>query len=551
MQKSIFRRYLTITMAIILLSFTMLGSMMMLFFSNYWRSEKKDLLTKNASSVSNMATRFLTEESGQYLLQTDVLKTVIATFSNSIDADIFITDLEGNIKVGIYSNSKQAGRQTVLQGAVDQAVKGLYEGRGDFGGMYERDFYVIGVPVLASGSMHSVGVVFAATSAGGVSAYLGEALNIFLLAAAGALAVTFCVVGAFAYRLVKPLRQMAAAARSFGTGDFSVRVPVTSADELGQLAMSFNHMANSLTNSEGMRRSFIANVSHELKTPMTTIAGFIDGILDGTIPPAEQRKYLGVASGEVKRLSRLVKSMLDLSRIDNGEMKIHPESFDLSHTLFTTLLTFEQKVEEKKIEIRGLDQIAPQTVLGDQDLLHQVLYNLLENAVKFTNEGGYIAFAISDGIDRTSVVIENSGPGIAPEDLPMVFDRFYKTDKSRSQDKNGMGLGLYLVRTILKLHGGDITVSSVAGSYCRFEFTIPKPQEAPKLKENQPGKLKEPSARRKELSFRKKDGKGKESPEQTSEETQPERQEQDEGSEEAGQRPEENSSGGRSEEKDE
>ena len=181
--------------------------------------------------------------------------------------------------------------------------------------------------------------------------------------------------------------------------------------------------------------------------------------------------------------------------IDSGEMKIHPTNFDLTATLFTTLFTFEQSIEEKQLEVKGLENAGPQNVYGDQDLLHQVIYNLVENAVKFTNQGGYIKLQISDGIDRTSVVIENSGPGISPEELPMIFDRFYKTDKSRSRDKNGMGLGLYIVRTIIKLHGGDITVSSVMDEYCRFEFYIPKPQETPKLKENPPLKLKEAPAR--------------------------------------------------------
>ena len=193
---------------------------------------------------------------------------------------------------------------------------------------------------------------------------------------------------------------------------------MTSTDELGQLALSFNNMANSLTNSEGMRRSFIANVSHELKTPMTTIAGFIDGILDGTIPQGEQKKYLEVVSSEVKRLSRLVKSMLDLSRIDSGEMKIHPAEFDITHTIVTALLTFEQRIDERRLEIQGLEDLGPLQVWGDQDLLHQVVYNLIENAVKFTDEGGTISFLVTDGIDRTTVVIQNTGPGIARRTCP-------------------------------------------------------------------------------------------------------------------------------------
>ena len=487
MQKSIFKRYLSITMVIVILSFVMLGSVMMIFFGRYWRQEKRELLLQNASSISDMASRFLTESGEEsYVLETEILRSFLNTFSQSIDADLFITDLQGEILLGNYPNSKLKNPGKVAIQPVTQAAKGLYETRGTLGGMYKSNYLAIGVPMHAENGV-CVGAVFAATSSATVTAYQGEAFKIFLGAAAAALAVTFCVVGAFAYRLVKPLRQMSAAAHSFGA--------VTSNDELGQLAMSFNNMANSLASGEGMRRSFIANVSHELKTPMTTIAGFIDGILDGTIPREQQEKYLNIVSSEVKRLSRLVKSMLDLSRIDSGEMKIHPTNFDLTATLFTTLFTFEQSIEEKQLEVKGLENAGPQNVYGDQDLLHQVIYNLVENAVKFTNQGGYIKLQISDGIDRTSVVIENSGPGISPEELPMIFDRFYKTDKSRSRDKNGMGLGLYIVRTIIKLHGGDITVSSVMDEYCRFEFYIPKPQETPKLKENPPLKLKEAPAR--------------------------------------------------------
>lgn len=503
MQTSIFKRYLSITMAIILLSFTMLGGVMMIFFGRYWRQEKKDLLTQNATSIAQTASRFLHEKSeDKYELQGDALMQFMQSFSTSIDADIFITDLDGNVLLGSYACSKVEGIEKAPPLLVDKATSGLYEGRGRFEGLYRENYYIIGVPMFATEGGPQVGVVFATTSPASMNAIQLEAFKIFLVAAVLALCISFCVVGLFAYRLVRPLRQMSAAARSFGAGDFSVRVPVTSADEMGQLAVSFNNMANSLTNSEGMRRSFIANVSHELKTPMTTIAGFIDGILDGTIPNGEQDKYLHIVSDEVKRLSRLVKSMLDLSRIDSGEMKIHPSSFDITHTVVTTLLTFEQSIDEKHIGIEGLEDASPIQVYGDPDLLHQVVYNLVENAVKFTNQGGTIRVQAIDSVDRTTVAIENTGPGIAAEDLPMVFDRFYKGDKSRSRDKNGMGLGLYLVRTILQLHGGNIQVSSIQGQYCRFEFYVPRPQETPRLKdgqqkpkENAP-RLKEPKAKK-------------------------------------------------------
>ncbi len=173
----------------------------------------------------------------------------------------------------------------------------------------------------------------------------------------------------------------------------------------------------------------------------------------------------------------------------------------------TTLLTFEQRIDERQIEIQGLEEASPVQIYGDKDLLHQVVYNLVENAVKFTNPGGTIRVLTADSVDRTTVVIENSGQGISADDLPMVFERFYKADKSRSRDKNGMGLGLYLVKTILNLHGGNIQVKSVQGQFCRFEFWVPKPQETPRIKDSQP-KTKESVLRLKEPRFRSKLGKG-------------------------------------------
>ena len=476
-------------MVIILLSFVMLGSVMMLIFSQYWRNEKKALLTQNATSVAVLAGRYLAQEERE--VSEEAGEVFLTSFASSIDADIFVTDLNGNIVIGVYPNSGLENPVQVPINAVKAAEQGLYEGRSELDGFYSGRRYVIGVPIYAEQDGHCFGAVFAATSVASVNLFRRTVFHIFLAAALVVLAGAFFVVGVFAYRLVQPLRQMSAAAHSFGTGDFSVRVPVTSEDELGRLAASFNNMANSLSLSEGTRRSFIANVSHELKTPMATIAGFIDGILDGTIPREEQDKYLQIVSSEVKRLSRLVRSMLDLTRIENGEMNLKPEQFDITHTIVDTLLTFEQQIDEKQLEIRGLENARPQTVYGDQDLLHQVVYNLIENAVKFTNAGGYIAVQVTDGIDRTAVVIENSGQGIPAEELHRIFERFYKTDSSRSRDKNGMGLGLFIVRTVLKLHGGDISVSSKEGEYCRFEFFIPKPPKAPKIKENTSSKLKE------------------------------------------------------------
>ena len=351
---------------------------------------------------------------------------------------------------------------------------GRYFARTTLEGIYYTEKYVAAYPIYYTGNNEIYGIVIVSTDTSDVSIFTDMVLKLFILSAIAALGVSFLAIGLFSYNLVKPLKQMTQAAKQFAKGDFSVRVSETSNDEIGELAVSFNNMAESLSSSEVTRRSFIANVSHELKTPMTTIAGFIDGILDGTIPPEKNTYYLQIVSEEVKRLSRLVKSMLDLSRLDNGELKLNCKTFDLLSTLVTILITFEQEIDKKNIEVRGLENISPKKIYGDKDLIHQIVYNLIENAVKFTDEGGYIEFDITENNSRTDFMIKNSGTGIKKTEIPLVFDKFYKTDKSRSKDKKGLGLGLYLVRSIIRLHGGDITADSVYGEYTEFKFYIPK-----------------------------------------------------------------------------
>lgn len=482
-QKTLFKKYLRITLSIVLASFLLLGMVMLVFVSQYWESEKQTLLRKNAEYMARMAqsAAVYNEEEKRYELSNN-MEMILYGFSENIDADIFITDQYGERILGTYTNSNTETDRKVDPSIVRQVmVGGGYEGQGTLSGVYRETYYIVGEPVMVNDV--PVGAVFVASSIHSLSSYRMEVLRMFLLAAIAAFMVTFCVVWVFSYQLVKPLRQMSAAARSFGEGDFSIRVPVTSNDEIGELAMAFNNMAASLASGENMRRNFIANVSHELKTPMTTIAGFIDGILDGTIPPEREAYYLRTVSQEVKRLSRLVRTMLDLSRIDSGELRLRPARFDLTNTILVAMLSFEKPIEEKHLEIRGLENAESLFVDGDPDMIHQVVYNLFENAVKFTNPGGYIEVRVEESSDRTTVSVRNSGHGIEPDEIRMIFDRFYKTDKSRSQDKNGMGLGLYIVKTIIHLHGGEISVSSIVDQYTQFTFWIPRQPEGPPLKD--------------------------------------------------------------------
>jgi signal transduction histidine kinase len=233
-------------------------------------------------------------------------------------------------------------------------------------------------------------------------------------------------------------------------------------------------MASSLQKSEYQRQEFVANVSHELKTPMTTISGYVDGILDGTIPESRRDHYLQIVSDETKRLSRLVRSMLDISQLQKEEgipeeKKMH---FDLEESMGQVLITFEKKINDKNLNVDVDMPEHPVYTFANRDYVTQVIYNLIDNAVKFCPEGGTLGLTIRPGGSKAYISVSNDGETIPPEELPLVFDRFHKMDKSRSKNRDGWGLGLYIVKTIVCSHGENISVTSRDG-ITDFTFTMP------------------------------------------------------------------------------
>ena len=281
---------------------------------------------------------------------------------------------------------------------------------------------------------------------------------------------------------------MSKAAKRMAVGKFDTRVPVHGRDEVAELAVAFNQMAGDLENLERMRNSFVANVSHDLRTPMTTISGFIDGILDGVIPPEQERHYLQVVSEEVRRLSRLVTALLDVSRLQAGDRKFDFRPFDICEMGRLILISFEKKIDEKELDVEFECDEERMFVLADQDAIHQILYNICDNAVKFSSKRGKLKVSFTwspaEGSRHRKAVVKvyNEGQGIPAEDLPFIFERFYKSDKSRSLDKSGVGLGMYISKAIIDAHGETISVASEYGRYCQFTFTLtradpPAPKE--------------------------------------------------------------------------
>lgn len=454
---------------LIIASTTILGALFLVFASQYFNEDKYKLLKSNVDRASLIAQQNYEENNALDIYE---LTRVYSAMAQTIDATFFITDENGETILCTEKAPCNHTTYTISKDIMKPLKKdGKYTEMGRLGGMYPDHYYTVASPIVTSNGQ-VIAYVFSSTYASEqLQRFLNEMLKMFLISAVAVLILAFIIIYFVTLQMVKPLRQMSIAAQKFGRGEFDTRLEINSYDETGQLAMALNNMAQSLSSLENMRRSFTANVSHELKTPMTSIAGFIDGILDGTIPPEKHKYYLQIVSDEVKRLSRLVKTMLNLARIEAGEMEIKREKINIVDTICQTVFTFEQQIDKKRINIIGLDH-EKVLVEADSDLIHQVVYNLTENAVKFVNDGGYIEFGFKTEGSKTYVSVKNSGAGLSKEEIPKIFDRFYKSDKSRGLDKNGVGLGLYIVRSIVNLHGGDIIVRSVEGEYSEFVFSI-------------------------------------------------------------------------------
>ena len=469
--KSIYLRNFT-TMAILVffclmmisLSFVGIGRM---YLVKVMRGEMID----SAKEVSHIAAAIGQSDS----LDSWLLGMNVSAISNSTGNQIFIADSSGRI-VGCSDRSPACRHIGVClpQEVLSCARQNSEFGVSDLGGLFDGARYVVARPIDSEADGSTQGYVFVASAPGKIYGDWSAFLLIAALVTLGILFVFLLATLFYSKRMAQPLDEIAAASRKFARGDFSVRVRQTydPTDEMGALIESFNKMADSLEVAEARRSEFIANVSHELRTPMTTIAGFADGILDGTIPREEERKYLVSIRDETRRLSRLVRDMLDVSATRNQAADPSRRTvFDLNELVLQTLLSFEDRATKKNLDV---DPQIPENnimVVADKDAITRVIYNLLDNAVKFANPGSCLTLRLYKDGEKAYVSVRDIGETIPPDDLPFIFDRFHKSDRSRSLDKEGMGLGLYLVKAIINAHDEDIAVKSEDGM-TEFVFTL-------------------------------------------------------------------------------
>ncbi len=473
--KTAFSRTFFSAVLILLAALLLVGASFQLLVRSFLKKEAMEGLRNEGKAISSLAQAYYADNR---LTDRDFLVNLSVAASVS-QSDAILCDADGRLLVCSDSPLDCPHRGLVLNNRdfLQQLKENAYvEATGKVRGIYSEERYVVATAIQGGSGQNFAGFVLVSTPTKATESVLGRISDIYLFVSVLVILVTFIFVSLYARSHGNPLRDMARSATAFGHGDLSARVAdyPNAPREFQELALAFNNMADSLEKSEYQRKEFVANVSHELKTPMTTIGGYVDGILDGTIPEEKQRHYMQIVSDETKRLSRLVRSMLDMSQLQE-QGGIPPEQknrFELSECFSKMLITFEQKITQKNLQVEVDFPEHPVFTLACEDYICQVLYNLLDNAVKFCPEGGMLSLSLRPSGNKVYLSVANDGQTIPAEELPLVFDRFHKIDKSRSQNRDGWGLGLYIVKTIIGSHGENISVSSQDGK-TQFSFTLP------------------------------------------------------------------------------
>jgi len=531
--KTLFSRMLTTYMAVILSLLLLMGITVSGMFKNQYISEAENALKREAAKINTILDeRYAYEEKRQAAKEellmlarsNDALIQVfdryggIAWFYDTLSAknkwaslaeagDVFTDPETGHILhsqpgVNIWPDECmiKTGERLRQWEAPDKHAKKL-DTEGDFcwnlfsnlSGMHTLSLIK---PIVRSGGQVD-GVMMIHFDMSTVEASISKVYLDVLLISCMAVVAAILAVYYLTTKITKPITDISAVVRRYSKGEFDLRLEDEGEDEVAQLARSFNSMADELSDLEQTRRSFVANVSHELRSPLTSMRGFLEAIQDGTIPQEEQGKYLGIVIDETRRMSDMVNDLLNLARMESGQQVIHIQQFDVNELILRNLITFEPRINARKLDVQANLSEEHCYVEADSGQIAQVVRNLIDNAIKFSPEGGVLEITVKSRNRSVAVVsVKDQGVGIPKEDIPHIFDRFYKVEKAHTpSQQSGTGLGLAIVKRIIDQHDQDITVESGTWGTC-FTFTLKKTMEpAPRNRRTNEGNAKTDGSR--------------------------------------------------------
>lgn len=467
----LFTKMVAAYILIIAFGFVMLAAFLSLWFKSYYFDQRREQIDSQKIQFSQIVTRYMNNE-----LTVDEVNEDLEFMSNYLKADIWLVDNSGYIYAVSDKDQKTLVRNRLFSEYVGSAEE-FYkidqsERRKKYKEIYKNSVNTVELPVTSSNN-EFLGAVIIHTPVSEILNPLNLVYSIIWLSAVFVIIISSIGIYAFSQRtLITPLAQINNVAKKIAKGDVERRVQIQSNDEIGELAKSFNSMADSLEKVEQTRRGFISNVSHEIRTPITSIKGFIGGIIDGIVPENKQKDYLTMAYEETQRLTRLVNDLLDLSALESGKFNQIIDEIDINELIRLTVLKFENKINNKKLKVDVKFDGERLKVLGDRDRIIQVVTNLFDNAIKYSNEEGYIRIRTKTKGKKAVVSFFNTAQQIKEEDLKHIWERFYRCDKARTS-KVSSGLGLSIVRGIISQMGEDIWVENKDDGV-QFAFTLKK-----------------------------------------------------------------------------
>lgn len=468
MFNSVFKKMTLVYFIIILISFAILGVALAKVFENYYFEQRTQALIEEGQKLNSTIIDYLNDDVSYQRLALD-----LQSIERYLNTKIWVIDKTGTI-YGVSSISEEnwIGKQVSTKDVIEVYKGNTVTNRGEYDQVFGGPVLTVGIPIYVNGIV--LNAVFMHSPIYEIREALYEVYKLIFTTLAISLIIASFLIYYATQRITKPLTDITKITKEIASGDFHKRLDIESKDEIGELSRSFNNMARELENIEMTRKGFIANVSHELRSPLTLIKGYIKGLMDDKLPEDKRRKYTNIIYEETERLSELISNLLDLSRMESGKYNLEFEEFDINELLRRNIIKFTNKLEEKNIDVEVNFLEDPLIVRGEKDSISQVIYNIIDNGIKFMSKDDGQKLMINTKLkgNKAIISIEDTGIGVAEEEIEDIWERFYKSDKSRSRQIKGTGLGLPIVKEILKAHNEDIWVESQVGKGSKFTFTL-------------------------------------------------------------------------------
>ena len=467
MNKRLYLKLILSYLAVGVLGFIFVATVSSRSIYRYLARQKASALYQEAHALASACSK---QYSGT-LVSLDAMKPQLASLAAHLESEIWIMDRNGRVTYDTCGDPSHVGQTFEDFDPAATMTMDNYRFQ-DFHGSFQQPVLTASAPITGRFSTYGYVLIHMPESAVLQSRY--DLLNIVYVAYLAVFLLSLLVLLTFQLTVYLPIRKITRAANEYASGNLAYRLNFHSSDELGYLANTLDYMAIELYNSEEYQKKFIANVSHDFRSPLTSIKGYVEAVTDGTIPPELYEKYLKIILFETERLTDLTQDLLTLNEFDTKNLLLNKEVFDIHEMIKHVAASFEGTCTQKKISIDVLFAAKHLNVNADKHKIQQVLYNLLDNAIKFSNPDSVITIETTERGDKVYTSVKDEGIGIPRNSLNRVWERFYKSDLSRGKDKKGTGLGLAIVKEAIQAHGENVNVVSTEGVGTEFIFSLPK-----------------------------------------------------------------------------